>query len=100
MISHDLNDVVSTASAYGELGEIHKLLGNFEQSINCMERRLEMARSVSSWSKSEGIMRVASVSRAFVVCSMSCEQPQSQRKTVGCGDEYHDGRSVDSPHLT
>ena len=51
MISHDLNDVVSTASAYGELGEIHKLLGNFEQSINCMERRLEMARSVSSWSK-------------------------------------------------
>ena len=44
VISHDLNDAVSTAAAYGELGEIHKLLGNFEQSINCMERRLEMAR--------------------------------------------------------
>ena len=45
VISHDLNDAVSTAAAYGELGDIHKLLGNFEQSINCMERRLEMARS-------------------------------------------------------
>ena len=31
-------------SAYGELGEIHALLGNFEQAISCMEHQLTAAR--------------------------------------------------------
>ena len=44
MITHDLAEPQATASAYGELGDIHRLLGNYEQAINCMEHRLSMAR--------------------------------------------------------
>ena len=44
VISHDLSEPGATAAAYGELGDIHRMLGHFEQSISCMERRIEMAR--------------------------------------------------------
>ena len=44
VVCHDLSQTGATASAYGELGEIHKLLGNFDQAVNCMEHRLDMAR--------------------------------------------------------
>ena len=44
VITHELDEPGATAAAYGELGEIHRLLGHYEQSISCMERRIEMAR--------------------------------------------------------
>ena len=44
VISHDLSEPGASAAAYGELGDIHRMLGHFEQSISCMERRIEMAR--------------------------------------------------------
>ena len=44
VISHDLSEPGATAAAYGELGDIHRMLGHFEQSVSCMERRIEMAR--------------------------------------------------------
>ena len=73
MITADQAQPGTTAAAYGELGDIHRssvfcvlcgvqccvqctlcslvhysvsrLLGNYEQAINCMEHRLNMARS-------------------------------------------------------
>ena len=46
VVAHDLNhpggDAKSTA--YGELGEIHAMLGNYEQAISCMEHQLQDAR--------------------------------------------------------
>ena len=31
-------------SAYGELGEVHCSLGNFEQAVSCMDHQLKAAR--------------------------------------------------------
>ena len=44
VITHELDEPGATAAAYGELGDIHRLLGHYEQSISCMERRIEIAR--------------------------------------------------------
>jgi hypothetical protein len=47
VVAHDLTEEnvgVAKGFAYGELGEIHSLLGNFEQAISCMERQLQAAR--------------------------------------------------------
>lgn len=45
MAAHDLlQPDDAKGSAYGELGEIHALLGNFEQAISCMDRQLGVAR--------------------------------------------------------
>ena len=45
VVAHDLDQPgEAKGSAYGELGEIHSLLGNFEQAISCMDRQLGVAR--------------------------------------------------------
>ena len=50
VMAHDLvnpdetADVVDKGSAYGELGEVHSLLGNFEQAASCLEHQLKTAR--------------------------------------------------------
>ena len=59
-MAHDINDTVAStssttsppsstasdvrASAYGELGEIHSLLGNHDQALSCLEHKLRAAR--------------------------------------------------------
>jgi hypothetical protein len=50
VVAHDLTEESQSEAkgfAYGELGEIHSLLGNYEQAISCMEHQLKAARSVS-----------------------------------------------------
>ena len=46
VVAHDLNHPGGDAkrTAYGELGEIHAMLGNYEQAISCMEHQLQDAR--------------------------------------------------------
>lgn len=44
VVSHELNIPAAKGSAYGELGHIHSLLGNFEQAISCMEHQHQIAR--------------------------------------------------------
>ncbi len=47
MAAHDLSsDHSSTATgwAYAELGEIHCMLGNFEQAVSCMQQQLKASR--------------------------------------------------------
>lgn len=46
VVAHDLNHPHGDAkrTAYGELGEIHAMLGNYEQAISCMEHQLQDAR--------------------------------------------------------
>lgn len=46
VVSHELNNPSAKASAYGELGTIHSLLGNYEQAISCMEHQLNIAREL------------------------------------------------------
>ena len=48
-MAHDLTEEHRSEAkgfAYGELGEIHSLLGNYEQAISCMEHQLRVARFV------------------------------------------------------
>ena len=46
--AHDLCQPVNAkGSAYGELGEIHALLGNYEQAASCLEHQLQAARLVT-----------------------------------------------------
>ena len=42
VIAHELKE--SEAEAYGELGDIHRLLANYEQAVNCMQHRITLAR--------------------------------------------------------
>ncbi len=47
VVAHDLTEESQSEAkgfAYGELGEIHSLLGNYEQAISCMEHQLKAAR--------------------------------------------------------
>lgn len=45
VVAHDLdNPGDAKRSAYGALGEIHAMLGNYEQAISCMEHQLQDAR--------------------------------------------------------
>lgn len=44
VVAHDLVQPEAKGSAYGELGEIHSLLGNFEQALSCTEHQLNAAR--------------------------------------------------------
>ncbi len=44
MVAHDLVSPDAKGSAYGELGEIHSTLGNFEQALSCMDQQLSAAR--------------------------------------------------------
>jgi len=47
VVAHDLCDDTQGEAkgfAYGELGEIHALLGNHEQAISCMQHQLKAAR--------------------------------------------------------
>lgn len=43
----ELNDFASMGRAYGNLGNTHYLLGNFEQAIVCHSKRLELARQTN-----------------------------------------------------
>ena len=43
-MAHDLVQPDDKGSAYGELGEVHCLLGNFEQAASCMEHQLKTAK--------------------------------------------------------
>ena len=40
----DLPAEMDKGSAYGELGEVHSLLGNYEQAASCLEHQLKTAR--------------------------------------------------------
>ena len=42
--SHATSSKGSKGSAYGELGEVHCSLGNFEQAVSCMDHQLKAAR--------------------------------------------------------
>jgi hypothetical protein len=42
VIAHELKD--AEAEAYGELGDIHRLLANYDQAVNCMQHRITLAR--------------------------------------------------------
>ena len=46
VVAHDLDHPGGDAkrTAYGELGEIHAMLGNYEQAISCMEHQLQDAK--------------------------------------------------------
>ena len=45
VVAHDLcQPVGAKGSAYGELGEIHALLGNYEQAASCLEHQVQSAR--------------------------------------------------------
>ena len=49
VVAHDFTEEIQSEAkgfAYGELGEIHSLLGNYEQAISCMEHQLKAARYV------------------------------------------------------
>jgi tetratricopeptide (TPR) repeat protein len=39
-----MDEASSESSAYGELGCLHSLLGNFEQAISCLQHQLRLAR--------------------------------------------------------
>ena len=45
-MAHELDKPAAKASAYGELGCLHSLLGNFEQAINCLQHQLELAQDM------------------------------------------------------
>ena len=48
VVAHDLcQPITAKGSAYGELGEIHALLGNYEQAASCLEHQLQSARLVN-----------------------------------------------------
>ena len=42
VIAHELKEC--EAEAYGELGDIHRLLANYDQAVNCMQHRITLAR--------------------------------------------------------
>jgi hypothetical protein len=42
VIAHELKE--SEAEAYGELGDIHRLLANYDQAVTCMQHRISLAR--------------------------------------------------------
>jgi hypothetical protein len=44
VIAHELKE--NEAEAYGELGDIHRLMANYEQAVNCMQHRITLARYV------------------------------------------------------
>ena len=46
VVAHGLSDqsAASKSTAYGELGDIHDLLGNHDQAIACLEHKLKAAR--------------------------------------------------------
>ena len=45
VVAHDLcQPIGAKGSAYGELGEIHALLGNYEQAASCLEHQVQSAR--------------------------------------------------------
>ena len=53
VVAHDLCQPVNAkGSAYGELGEIHALLGNYEQAASCLEHQLQAARCVNNMKQS------------------------------------------------
>ena len=37
---------ICLGSAYGELGCLHSLLGNFEQAISCLQHQLRLAQQM------------------------------------------------------
>ena len=45
-MAHELNSSTAKASAYGELGCLHSLLGNFEQAISCLQHQLNIAKEM------------------------------------------------------
>lgn len=47
MVTHELNNPAAKASAYGELGHVHSLLGNYEQAISCLEHQLTITRGLN-----------------------------------------------------
>ena len=47
VVAHELNTPTAKGAAYGELGHIHYLLGNFKQAISYMEHQLKLAGYVS-----------------------------------------------------
>jgi tetratricopeptide (TPR) repeat protein len=45
--AHELSEAgAAKGSAYGELGDIHCSLGNYEQAISCLDRQLSIVRYV------------------------------------------------------
>jgi len=46
VVAHELGgEGGGKAQAYGELGTLHSQLGNYEQSLSCLEHQLNIART-------------------------------------------------------
>ena len=46
VVAHELDKPAAKSSAYGELGCLHSLLGNFEQAVACLQHQLRIAREM------------------------------------------------------
>lgn len=46
VVAHELGSLEAKASAYGDLGNIHSSLNNFDQAVNCLEHQRDIARYV------------------------------------------------------
>ena len=82
VVAHDLCQPVNAkGSAYGELGEIHALLGNYEQAASCLEHQLQAARCVINMKQcvlnlsSTGIQRYGNLCLTFIF-TLICNEMQ------------------------
>ena len=44
MFAHELTETTAKGSAYGELGNLHRTMGNFEQAAACYGQQLTLAK--------------------------------------------------------
>ncbi|OTF82303.1 Rapsynoid-like protein [Euroglyphus maynei] len=72
VIAHEIGCDQTKAMAYGELGHLHRLLGNYEQAITCFKHEQELGKNNHKHSIRDGHKQIGLLIEAEALHGLGC----------------------------